>query len=229
MKKIFLVLLAFAFVSVSTSVFAAKEKPFRGKITYQISYDTESLPEGASQMLPKTMSLYVGENITKQVLFTGMGKQSVIYDLNEKSKTSFIDLMGKKFGIKSTTEEIKKEFAMQPEASIEFLDETKDIAGYPCKKLKLTLKDRSTGDTTNAFAWYTTDLIVNPDINFSDAFFNQVKGVLMEFSLDTGQGIMMNFMATEIDTKKVPAKDFEAPEGYEMITRENLMKMLGGM
>jgi hypothetical protein len=40
---------------------------------------------------------------------------------------------------------------------------------------------------------------------------------------------MMNFMATEIDTKKVPAKDFEAPEGYEMITRENLMKMLGGM
>lgn len=118
---------------------------------------------------------------------------------------------------------------MQPEASIEFLDETKDIAGYLCNKLKVTLKDRSTGDTTHAFAWYTTALKVNPDINFSDAFFNQVKGVLMEYQLDTGQGIMMNFQVSEIDNKKVPAKEFDFPEGYEMTTRENLMKMLGGM
>lgn len=229
MKKIFLGLLVFALISESGNVFAAKEKPFRGKITYRISYEAENLPEGASEMMPKTMSLYVGENVTKQVLFTGMGKQSVIFDLNEKTKTSFIDLMGKKLGIKSTSEEIKREFGMQPEASIEFLDESKDIAGYPCKKLKVTLKDRTSGDTTHAFAWYTTALKVSPDINFSDAFFNQVKGVLMEYQLDTGQGMMMNFQVSEIDNKKVPAKEFDFPEGYEMTTRENLMKMLGGM
>jgi hypothetical protein len=40
---------------------------------------------------------------------------------------------------------------------------------------------------------------------------------------------MMNFQVTEIDNKKVPAKEFDFPEGYEMTTRENLMKMLGGM
>ncbi len=229
MKKIALLSLVLTIFFMSGSTFAAKKKPFRGKVTYQISYNAAGLPEGASEMLPKLMTMYVGENKTKTVLFTGMGKQSVIYDLNEKTKTVFMDIMGRRFGIKDSIEEIKKEFSHLPEANTEILDETKEIAGYHCTKIRVTLKDRSSGDTTQTYAWFTNDLDVNKNINFGDAFFNQIQGVLMEYQLDTGQEIMMNFLATEINTKKVSEKEFETPEGYEMTTRENLMKILGGM
>jgi GLPGLI family protein len=229
MKKLSLLLLVFAFIFVSNNSFAAKKKPFKGKVTYQISYDGGSLPEGAAEMMPKVMTMSVGENKTKTVLFTGMGKQTVIFDLKEKTKTAFMEIMGKKFGIKSSLDEIRKEETFQPEATVAFLNETKEIAGYPCKKLKVTLKDRSTGDTTVTFAWFTDELEVNPDINFSNAMFSQVKGLLMEYQLDTGQGMIMTFTATEVDKKRVSEKEFESPEGYEMTNKENLMKELQGM
>ncbi len=229
MKRITLLLLIFTLVFASNRAFAAKKKPFKGKVTYQISYDAKDLPEGAIEMMPKTMALYVGDNKTKTVLFTGMGKQSVVYDLTEKTKTAFMDIMGRKFAIKNSFEDIQKEFLKEPESRVEILDETKDIAGFLCKKNRVTLKDRSSGDTTINYAWFATDLIVNPEINFGDTFFNQIKGVLMEYQLDTGQGFMMNFVATEVVKEKVPAKEFEAPEGYVITTRENLMKILGGM
>jgi len=229
MKKLSLLFLIFAVIFVSNRSIASKDKPFRGKVTYQISYDSGSLPEGAAEMMPKIMSMSVGENKTKTVLFTGMGKQTVIFDLKEKTKTAFMEIMGKKFGIKSSLEDIQKEEAFQPEATIISLNETKEIAGYPCKKMKVTLKDRSTGDTTTTYAWYTDELDVNPDINFSNSIFSQVKGLLMEYQLDTGQGIIMTFTATEVDKKRVPEKEFDAPEGYNMTTKENLMKELQGM
>ena len=203
MKRKILLLLVFATIFASNNALAAKKKPFKGKVTYQISYDAKDLPEGAVQMMPKTMTMYVGDNKTKTVLFTGMGKQSVVFDLNEKTKTAFMDIMGRKFAIKSSYEDIQKEFLKEPELSIEILDETKDIAGFPCKKIKVILKDRSTGDTTQNYAWFTTEINVNPEINFSDAFFYQVNGVLMEYQLDTGQGFMMSFLATEVVKEKV--------------------------
>lgn len=218
-----LISLFFAFNPAISQV--SKGKPFRGKIVYKISYDQNELGEEVSAMLPTLMSVLIGEDKIKTELVTQVGTQSAIYDLDLKSKTALMDLMGSKYAINDSWETIKADHEKKPKAEVRITEETREIAGYNCKRVIITVKESNDADSVESSAWFTEELVVNPEINFSNALFKDVKGVLMEYSMEAANGLNMKFTAFSVEKMKVPGKDFEIPEGYTGVTREELMQM----
>ncbi len=205
----------------------AAKKYFQGKITYTITYEGGNINEAQQEMMPKTMMKYIGNGFVKNVMFTGVGKQSTIIDLKNKTKTTLLNLMGQKFAIENTIDEIEKELQQKPDADVEVTDESKVIAGYNCKKAIIRIKNDK-GETTNeGYGWFTDELKVDPDINFSEIYLNKIEGLFLEFSLDMGTGTTMKFIATEVNKKKITDKEFVIPEDYQKVTREELMNSLG--
>ena len=228
MKKITSLFVVLMILGIANPLLAGKKKQFTGKITYTISYEGKQVEGAAEGMLPTIMMVYIGDGFKKDVLFTSMGKQIVISNLENKSKTTLIDMMGQQFAIESSFAEIQQENEREPDAGLEYTSETKEIAGYQCKKLIIRFKDDEGKTTSEGIAWFTEELLVDPNLNFEQKNFKDIKGVMMEFEMEMGQGMKMKFMATEVEKKKVPAKDFEIPASYKKVTREELMNSLGG-
>jgi len=211
-----------------TNPMLAGSKKFTGKITYSISYEGNQIDEATQDMMPKTMAMYIGDGFSKNVLFTGMGKQTVIYDIKAKSRTAMMDMMGQQFAIESSAEEIQDEFNQMPDAEVEFVDETKEIAGYQCEKILIKFKNADGETASENIAWYTKELAVSPDLNFDMKYFKDIQGVLMEYQMDMNNGTFMKFTAVEVDKKKISKKEFIVPENYKKVSREELMNSLGG-
>lgn len=228
MKRFFNFFLVVFLICFCTAQLSAKKRTFTGRVTYKITYQGNNLNESILEMMPKTMTLLIGENKTKTILYTQMGNQSAIYNLENKSKVSLVDILGQKFAIKNTYDELKEEQKDQPEVSVEILDETVIIAGLECKKVKLILKNRTSGKETESFAWFTEELNVHEDINFSMSLFSQISGLLMKYEMDTGNDIIMKFEATAVEKKRIAKKEFEIPGDYQEVTKEEMMKKFGG-
>lgn len=205
-------------------VSAAKKKHFTGKITYTISV-SDDLPEQAKAMMPKTMTLYVGKDKIKTELFTQMGMQASIEDLENKTKVSLLEIMGQKFAIRDSWEDLQEEMKNAPEVEMERTGETKEIAGYTCEKI---LAKKVEDGEVHATAWVTSELDAPDNINFSNPLFNDTNDMMMEFEMDAGNGMMLTFSAIEVDDKKVKDKEFEIPEDFKETTREDLQQTLGG-
>ena len=116
----------------------AAGKTFEGVITYKISYPDSKFTERQLAMFPKLMTVSVKGTKSKTEMSTGMGNQTEIIDYAEKTKIALLDMMGQKYAIKQTTEEIQKEMSKEPAGKVEITSETKTIAGYTCKKAILT-------------------------------------------------------------------------------------------
>jgi hypothetical protein len=225
MKTKISILLFLAFLITGFTANAAKKKAFTGKITFKISIDSENLPEQVKAMMPKTMNMYIGENKTKTELFTQMGMQSSIENLVDKSKVSLIEVMGQKYAIRDSWEDLQKEMKGMPELDLERTGETKEIMGYTCEKI---VARKVEDGEQYATAWVTSEMKVPENINFSNEAFKDVDDMLLEFQMDTGNGMMLTFTAIEIDKKKIKDEVFEVPEGFRETTRDELQKTLGG-
>jgi GLPGLI family protein len=133
-------------------------------------------------------------------------------------------MMGQKFAIKQTTAELAKENASQPKGTVNITNETKNIAGYNCKKAIVTTDED--GVKTSFDVWFT-DEIGGKDANFDDPVYQDVPGVMMEFIIKTPQ-MSMKLSATSVEKKAVAAKDFEIPADYTLTTQEELKSKFGG-
>lgn len=102
MKTRITILLSLIFLISGFTVNAAKKRDFTGKITYKITIDAENLPEQAKAMMPKTMTMWIGDNMTKTEIYTQMGMQSSIENLEDKSKIALLELMGQKYAIRDS-------------------------------------------------------------------------------------------------------------------------------
>jgi hypothetical protein len=199
-------------------------KPFDGVITYKISYPDSKYSEAQMNMFPKVMTVSVKGSKARTEMNVGGGTTVEILDYVAKTKVALINMMGQKFAIKQTREEIEKENADAPKGSINVTNETKNIAGYNCKKAIVTTDED--GVKTTFEVWFTEE-IGSKDANFDNPLYKDINGVLLEFSLKTPQ-IAMKFSATSVEKKTVPAKDFEIPADYTLTTQEELKSKFGG-
>jgi GLPGLI family protein len=199
-------------------------KPFEGIITYKISYPDSKFTESQLAMFPKVMNVTVKGTKAKTEMKTGMGNQTEITDYVEKTKVALLDMMGQKYAIKETMAEIQKEMDKEPKATVELTTETKTIVGYSCKKAIITTNDD--GEKTTFEVWFTSEL-GNKEINFDNALYKDIDGMLMEFTIKQPQFTMM-FTVSNIEKKGVSAKEFEIPSEYTLTTKEELKSKFGG-
>jgi hypothetical protein len=219
MKSSFTLILLFF---VSAALMAAK--PFDGVITYKISYPDSKYTEAQLNMFPKVMTVSVKGSKARTEMNVGGGTTVEILDYVAKTKVALINMMGQKYAIKQTAQEIEKENAGQPKGTVNVTNETKNIAGYICKKAIVTSDED--GVKTTFEVWFTEDL-GGKDANFDNPLYKDINGVMLEFLIKTPQ-ITMKLSASSVEKKAVSAKDFEIPADYTLTTQEELKSKFGG-
>jgi len=218
-KKILLMLIFSAFIFAGNKKVEAKD--FTGTIVYNITYGDDVDTQTAA-MMPKTMKIIVKGKKTSMEINMGMGTSITVFDTEKNEGFTLMDMMGQKLAMKMSSEDIDKKNADVPDVDTEITGETKEIAGYNCKKAIIKPKDGSEMITV-----YFTDELGAGTINMNNPIFKNIDGIMLEFSVNEG-GMKMTYTAVKVEKKKVSDKEFEMPEGYKVMTMEEFSNMYGG-
>ena len=211
-KLTILLFTVFAFTS-----FVVAQTDFEGKVIYTISY--KDLPEemkAMEGMLAKNMTIVMKGSKSRVEQSQMMGKNVVVSDMDQKNGFMEMDMAGQKFRINISTEEFEQKSNQLP--NIEYLDETKTIAGYPCKKA--IMKDENGLLTMTVF--YTEKIT-----NKSQTEFAGLKGFPLQYSMQQ-QNMTMEMTATQVTKESISDDAFKKSDGYQEITQADLQKMMGG-
>ncbi|MCX6284563.1 MAG: hypothetical protein NTW31_10055 [Bacteroidetes bacterium] len=211
-----------AFLLAGGNLFAAQ--PFEGVITFRITYPGKKLTESQLALFPKALSVMIKGGRSRTDILTGGGSRVEITDHQEKTKIKLLNMMGQKYAIKYTTEDIAKETAKEPPVEVELTTNTKNIAGYVCKNAVITVNDKN--------GKYTIDVYYAPELggkqaNFDKGIYKDIDGVLMEFSMRTPE-MTMRFTANSVEKKTVSLKEFEIPPDYAILSKDELKSKIGG-
>jgi hypothetical protein len=223
LSSIFIPAIIFAWIIPIMAI--AGGKPFEGIITYKISYPDSKFTESQLAMFPKLMTVTIKGTKSKTDMSSGMGNQTEIIDYTDKTKIALLDMMGQKYAIKETADEIQKDMEKEPAGKVEVTNETKTIAGYQCKKAIVTTEED--GEKSTYEVWFTSEL-GSKETNFDKSIYKEIDGVLMEFLMKTPQ-ITMKFTVSSVEKKSVSTKEFEIPSDYKLTTKEELKSKFGGM
>lgn len=218
--KILLVIMA---VAISVTGYSQKKaKPFKGIVTYGITYEGEELDAATQAQLPTEVVVSIlGQKIRNEQISPYYSMAS-ISNLEDGSAIVLIDAMGMKVAVNQSKEDIDAniEEAGLEDPEIKFLDETKEIAGYTCKKAEVISGD----DVIEVY--YTEEVNVPEGMNDNNGF-KGINGLLMEYSINQ-EGMIMIMTAKEVKKGKVNKGMFLIPDDYEIKSMEELGGMFGG-
>ena len=197
---------------------------FEGIIYYSISFPNSNIPEEKLAMMPKSSTLYVKGTSTRNETMTPVGNVVMVTNFDKKFSVTLLDMMGKKMAIKKNLDEINKELGDQPKPVIKHTGETKEISGYKCKKDIITVSQK--GSKVDYEIWYTSEL-GGKETNFGNPLYQDIDGMLMEFSLQE-RSVTMKYTVTKVEAKTLADTYFEIPSDYQLTTEAELKSMFGG-
>lgn len=221
MKQLKNLLLLFILLTIAAGA-DAQQKLSEGKVTFEIAYGDTDLPDETMAMMPTEMDMYFKNDKSRVEMSMGMGmNQTMIFDNKARTMTMLMDMMGNKIAVKNTEEDIKKQKEKngKKDNKIEFTNETKQIAGYTCKKAKVT------NDEGSFDLYYTDDIVIKDGDWNSD--FKDIKGFPMQYQMNQGK-MQMTMTAKKVTAQAVEDKMFTVPADYKEKTPEELQKMFGG-
>jgi GLPGLI family protein len=215
-------LFVFVIAIMTIQVSAQKaSKPFEGHIFYSVTPQGE-VDASVSAQLPTEVLMYFKGSKIRMEQKTPMGSAIIIGDFSTKEQVVLIDMMGQKMALKSTKEETEKAQAEIPQGTLAMGTETKQIAGFNCKKGDFT----QDGKTASVFITEELDI---PNSNWQTQF-KDVPGVMLEYTQIAGQEGEIKMLITAKEVKKEKVKDamFTIPTGYQEMSMAEFKKMFGG-
>ncbi len=177
----------------------------------------------------------------------GMGTNQVFIDGKTKTTTTLFEAMGKKMGFSSTEQDMQQMMnngrdsgrqqrfqQFNPDIFVEYLDETKQIAGMTCKKALIRYMNRQNQEVQQA-VWYSPDFKMGEGFRLRDMMrmvnvpgLDKLKGFPMEFETSRQNGMKVHFTVTKVDlSAKIDDKTFVIPKDYEIKTMSE-MRQQGG-
>ncbi len=221
MKRI-LMLAVFITAILSTSTQAQKKsKNAEGKIVYEITLDGEV--EGMmAAMLPSEIVMKFKGSKCRTEMATAMAENITLSDQKDPSSgLILLDVMGSKYAMKVDPAKVEEQKKSLPEFEVIASTETKDIAGYKCKKA--IMKNKSNNEET--YIYYSEEL---PYLeNSLTSQYKNISGMPLEFNTKLN-GITMTIRAKSIEKIKIADAEFVASSEYKLVTEEQLMKELSG-
>lgn len=196
-------------------------KDFTGVVVYNITYDMENMDPQMASYLPKTMKLSIKAPMSRSEIVMGMGTTISIFNSDTRSGVTVMDMMGQKIAVKVTSDDVAEEFDTAGDVVVTKTDETKEILGYTCHKATVKAPEMD----EDMIVYYTEELSSGLE-NSDNPLFQDIDGMMLEFSMNQN-GMKMHFTAVNIDKKKVPDTDFEIPEGYEEISKDEMKSRFG--
>ena len=201
-------------------------KEFTGTIVYNITYPDSKLDAQTMAMMPKTLKIKIKGNMSRTEMSLGMGTTVIIFDSEAKSGVTLMDMMGQKFAMKMTAEDLEKEMKETPEPTVVSTTETKEIAGYTCKKAIVKMKEKGSETETELVVFYTEDL-ASAKMNELNPLYKDIPGTMLEYAMNE-KGMNMLLTAISVEKEKIADSEFETPEGYKEVTQSELKSMFGG-
>ena len=204
------------FLGACSSIFDPRVS--EGIIEYEITYPGLEGDDFFMNLLPDKMVMKFKDNEFNSEISTAMGafQTNLISNSNTYTFTNAVNLFNKRYQAtvdKSSIAKVNKGFE---NASVIFLDDTKKIAGFNCKKALVIFGDVSGSDH---YVYYTEE-IKYTDPNWSTPF-RDIPGVLMEYGIER-YDIPMYFKAVKFEKAKLTKKDFEVSDDHEPIEFERL-------
>lgn len=220
-KNSFLLAAAFS-ILICGNVFAQK-KFTEGTIQYTMDITSGDADGMVAAMMPKEMTVKIKGTKSRSEMELGMmGTTVTITDQKTNTGTVLMDMMGNRYALNISAEDMKSQTESMPQFDIEESTEVKQIAGYKCNKAIMT--NKSTKEKLTIY--YTKDLPYYS--NNLNAQFAQIKGMPMEFTANM-QGIEMVIRVKSITAEKIADDLFSIPAGYKVTTQEEMMRdMMGG-
>ncbi len=188
-------------------------------------------PEQAAMMgdMETKVTFKGGKVLTEMTSMMFTNQTSV----DDNGMVMLMEQMGNKIAVKMTKAEIEKEAAKAKEKSaepkIEYLNETKTIAGYECKKAIVTLTGKDKKEEKME-VWYC-EKFDNPNKEGrgkGQGFMKGLKGMPFEYAGGQG-GMKFKMVAKEVSVDPVSDAKFALSiDGYKLMTMDELKAMQGG-
>ena len=225
MKKLFSTL---AFISLSVLSLTAQNN--EGFILYDMKI--EGLPPEQAAIVGDMENKVTFKNCKVLTEMTSMmfTNQTVI---DENGMVMLMEQMGNKMAIKQTKDEMEKEAAKQKDKladpKIEYINETKSIAGYECKKAIISIVGKDKKEEKME-VWYS-EKFANPNKEGKgkgQGFMKGLKGMPFEYAGGQG-GMKFKMVAKEVSVDPVSDGKFNlSTDGYKLMTMDELKALQGG-
>lgn len=188
-----------------------------GKVKYDVSVVESELSYLEEMMIGmSTISISFKDEAVRTDFEISIANTTVIHDgATKKGLMLITSPMGNK-AVKINNE-VKGDEA-KGKYKIEYLSETKTIAGYNCKKALITLED-----DTKLNVFYTDQIA--PKNRSTKYTFDELKGFPLEMEVKQDK-MIIKLTAENVSTNKLDKSKFSLaiPEGYEETTMEELGK-----
>ena len=226
MKKLFSTLAVVALTALSLNAQQIKE----GYVLYDMKI--EGMPAEQAAMMGDMETKITFKNGKSLTEVTSMMYTQQIAQDGSGGMLLLTEAMGNKTAVKMTKEDLDKEAEKSkdknPEPKIEYINETKTIAGYECKKAIITMVDKK--KETKSEIWYC-EKFENQNKDGKGKGMGVVKGLKgMPFEFSGEQGPMkIKMVAKEVSIDPVADSKFElSTEGYKVMTMDEVKAMQGG-
>lgn len=193
-----------------------------GKLVFGISMLGDQMSDQQKAMMPTESIMYFKDDKSRVEISMSMGTTIIISDNKTKKTTVLMDFMGNKIAMETDQTETKKEMEKNGKYKVELLDGSKEIAGYKCKKAKIT--QTHDGKEFSFDVWYTKEISAN---NASSNGIDGIDGCMLEFEIFQN-GMRMKMTTKSITSQDVDASKFIIPDGYTKTTAEGLKSLMGG-
>ena len=195
-----------------------------GTIKYDITYMENNTSNYSDNMLPgKMITKFKGSNSINKIdgFFNFFSITNYINSRNRKSVT-LLKVINNKYIYEGKKNEQSCCFNDYDNVEIEYINETKKIAGYDCYKALI----HYTGSDKKTLEIYYTQDIKLTNTNWATPYTESVEGVLMEFYLEFSK-VTMKLTAKEVLATTIDDKEFETPnKDYTLVTRASMEKLL---
>lgn len=222
--------LSFLFAVIFLSANVLAQKSFEGTITFEMEMDLKDMPPEAAAMMKGSEIIYTIKDASTRVESkTPIANTAVVVNNKKKNGFTLMEMMGSKYLIKLADEDFKKD-TDRPNIEVKYTEETKEIAGYKCKKAEVTIKDTTMQNEYISIVYYTTEI---PYGNSYGNNFKGLKGFPLEYNIQTPQpGSNVKVIAKKVSKEKVEDSIFSVPTDVKEFTQEEfqkeMMKNFGG-
>jgi hypothetical protein len=196
-----------------------------GQIRFAITYEQDRVGGYSTTVLPKEMVMAYSGDMVRNTIEGGLGFFQLVHvsDLRYDQHTTWLRFIDKKYIYEGERKETPCCFGMLAGMQLDFTDESKEIAGLPCKKVVASFPP----NTLDPFdIWYTEQIeLDNPNANTP---FMDIPGVLLEFNTFMGNA-NMHVVATQYEKLKIPDKQFLPPKNHRSVSKEEMETILNAL
>ncbi len=198
---------------------------FRGRITYEITYEGSQIDLAEMEQLPAIAELTVRGPMVRWEMGAGELNQVKITNAEQQTVATKLEIGNEHYVIHQDRYDIEEELSEMIRPDFEYTDEYQEIIGYQCRKVIATARNQY-GDKVTFEIFYTDEIDGFP-FHF-DHPYNEIPGLMLRYEIQSGP-LRMKYEATSIRSRLFVGRgNFRIPDKYQPITFEELQAKLRG-